>query len=700
MVLNKSNLEKTIGYSWHLAAVVSITVALIIVLSDVLAVLVYEVAKASTFPQLLTPVALKLIIITTFYWCIFLLCYPVTRVFRLNPKAMSFTLGVLIIISYRLYSIYSQMSFGSFPVDLSGLVVLSWAVGTVAISVAGTYFWAKFLCRSHKGFSVGAICLAIPFILAETIVALWLAKYMFEPLLHQRALLKSKLFSMPSLVTCLGYLFSMVGVVFIFVRSRHTNIPKRLLQGFTLLIFIISASIIVRNLGRPEIPLPDEGIKHSQRHVFLIVVDTLRTDALSCYGGTRISTPNIDHFAKDCILFENAYAPGPWTSPSMASIMTGLSVMVHKTVGARATVPDELQTLAERMKKTGYLTWAIGKNIVLRRRNFEQGFTGFDMYPRRTDQSLCGIILTKLFPKHFSGDASTEDLTDKAINWLNVCSDQGFLLWLHYYDPHIPYEPPEQFLPARQPSPKIGKRFGDIVNVRAGFLMFSAEEKDWIRTLYDSEVRYVDENIGRLLNHLKKLNIYDDALIILTSDHGDEFWEHNGFEHGHTLYNELIRVPLMIKLPGVTTGGRITHMVSLVSVMPTILDLCNIEYNPEYLSSRSLQPLWTRQINEQIPVVSTGPKLYEDKVAVIFDRMKYILAPLSGREELYDLSQDPMEKISLAASDKVSLQKGRYLLQEHNKTAQALRMHYMVEDKQVYLDKNTMEQLKTLGYVK
>ena len=121
---------------------------------------------------------------------------------------------------------------------------------------------------------------------------------------------------------------------------------------------------------------------------------------------------------------------------------------------------------------------------------------------------------------------------------------------MHYYDPHQPLEPPLEYMGNAKAPAGMGRRFKDKINVRAGMLKLSAEQREWVRKLYDDEVRYVDENVGRLLGHLRETGQYDDALIIVASDHGEEFWEHDGFEHGHTLYNEVLRVPLMIKLPG------------------------------------------------------------------------------------------------------------------------------------------------------
>ena len=690
---------------WHLALTISLFLSLFISLSDALGILPYELAKTSTFWLLLKPLAGKITIIAAAYWLIWLLVVPLLgRVLKLDVSALSFALAAFIAVLYRLYSLHIRIGFGSFPSDIRKPIVISGVALTVVVFSVGSYFLARFLSKLRWGSVVGAICLAILFILAETAVAMWLNKCMLEPLLSHRELLREKLFSLPVLLTNAGYLLCIAATVFIFIRMHRRSLPVRLLQGFTLVVFISSMMVVSGVLGKPNMRQPAVPVEHPIRHVILIVIDTLRADTVSCYGGSRVSTPNIDRLAADGILFERAYAPAPWTAPSMGSVLTGLSPFVHKTTTYKSNLPNALPTLAERMRRAGYLTWAVGTNLILRRRNFEQGFVGFEFFPKRKDHTPCGRILESLFPRKFASEASTRDLTDISIDWLDCNCGRDFFMWLHYFDPHEPYEPPDEFLAGRKLIAGIGKRFGDKVNVRAGLRILSQQQREAVRTLYDCEVLYVDKNVGRLLDYLKKLNIYDQSLIILTSDHGEEFWEHDGYEHGHTLYNELLHVPLIIKLPAMTSKGRIKRPVSLEGITPTVMEICGVGYNPGYLSGDSLVPIWSAesQIDQENLLFSTGLLFYEEKESVIFGGMKYIKSLVSGSEELYDLTSDYGETTCLVQNrtraDEV--EKARELLRQYRKKVQVLRQHYLIEAEQTHIDRDTMEQLRSLGYVK
>ncbi len=239
-------------------------------------------------------------------------------------------------------------------------------------------------------------------------------------------------------------------------------------------------------------------------------------------------------------------------------------------------------------------------------------------------------------------------------------------------------------------------------DIRGGYLVPSPAEREWIRTLYDAEVRYVDDNLGQLFDVLKNLGIYHGSLIILTSDHGEEFWEHGGFEHGHSLYDELIRVPLIVKLPQSTSKQEITSAVTTASIMPTILDLCQIEYRGDFLSFPSLVPLWESNPGsyQEAPIVSTGLRYYENRESILFDGLKYIRFLMTNREELYDLANDPGEQNSVATALPGEVVRARKLLNEHNNRVKELRdLLGLPAEQQIELDQETIRRLKALGYI-
>jgi len=384
--------------------------------------------------------------------------------------------------------------------------------------------------------------------------------------------------------------------------------------------------------------------------------------------------------------------------------MTGLSPSVHMTIRRGSKLQDRLLTLAEYMLDAGYFTAAIGSNPGLSSwRNISQGFIEYNFFPKPLISSSFGArILGRLLPKQFRSEASTHDLTELACSWLKENHNKDFFLWLHYFDPHLPYAPPPDFIKKSAPPPAIGTSFSKMKDVRGGYFVPSLAEREWIRELYRSEVRYVDKSFGTLLDTLKRLELYDESLIIFTSDHGEEFWEHGGFEHGHTLYNEVLWVPLMIKLPLSASRGEIDKLVTTESIMPTILDICRIDYDSNYLSARSLSTLWEMNPNvfEEKPIVSTGVIYYEDRESVLFEGLKYIRSLLTNHEELYDLARDHKEQTCNLSSFTDKVQRARSILREHSERAKRLREHFgIINTEEVRLDNETIRKLKSLGYI-
>jgi arylsulfatase A-like enzyme len=226
------------------------------------------------------------------------------------------------------------------------------------------------------------------------------------------------------------------------------------------------------------------------------------------------------------------------------------------------------------------------------------------------------------------------------------------------------------------------------------------EERKWIRTLYDREVRYVDEGIGALLAELEAARAYEDALIVLTSDHGEEFWEHDGFEHGHSLYNEVLQVPLVVKGPDVPRGRWVEHPVSTQDVMGTVLDLCG-GCGAAPRSSASLRPLWQGGAAPSRPLVSTGMLYYDERLALFFGEYKYLRNVVTGNEELYHLVSDFEERRSLVQAGGEALESARRIASAELEAARLLRRELGLPDEAEAqsLDSATVEQLRSLGYV-
>ncbi|UCE59962.1 MAG: sulfatase [Phycisphaerales bacterium] len=450
-------------------------------------------------------------------------------------------------------------------------------------------------------------------------------------------------------------------------------------------------------------PVSGRG-KHPVRHVILLTVDALRYNALSCNDPQAQPTPNFDALAADGVVFDSARASAPWTLTSFASIMTGVSPTVHEALRPESKVPEEFFTLAERMHDAGYSTAAIGSNPVLRARTrLSQGFDEYEIYPKPDISMLGGKVLSAIDSPVHRTEASTEDLTRLTISWLERNAHKDFFLWLHYFDPHAPYDLPEHLLPDPPDGALLDPKgkYGEAV--RSGWMVPTSAERSWFKSHYAAEVGYVDQNLGVLVSKLKEFGIYDDALIVLTSDHGEEFWEHESFEHGHTIYDELLRVPLMVKLPAVQRHARVTDKVTLESIAPTILTLCAVDYESTQLPAPTLPALSTIADSRiaDLPIVSTGLACFENRTSVVFDNFKYIRWDVSKREELFDLESDPGERYSVSSAYPEAITRGRQLFQAHMTHSDLLKKELGLSDAETAtIDPKGMLNLKSLGYIR
>lgn len=444
------------------------------------------------------------------------------------------------------------------------------------------------------------------------------------------------------------------------------------------------------------------------QHVILITVDTLRSDMIGAEHDGAAPTPAIDALFADSTVFTGARAAAPWTKPSVASILTGLSPLVHGATHRTRILPPEVHTLAEHMQDAGYTTIGVGLNVHLEPVfRFQQGFDEY-WFPARNDWgvSLGARILEYLdghrWPEIFP---TTTAIADRAIERLASRTDEPVFLWIHILDPHWPYHPPEGFVPPRSPDSRIADRWGEhdtVTNVQAGSTKLGAADQERVRDLYRGEIAYVDTNLARLIDFLKSAGIYDDALIAFTSDHGEEFWEHGGFEHGHTMFDEVLRVPLAFKLPGGTLKTRFDAIVTNESLTPTLLDLVGQPNTKNAFTSPSLAPYLDPTLEEPAPapIFSAATYYHGEKRAVIFDGLKAVLELDTGRMQLYELATDPQEMSSLTAARPEDVKRAAELLGARVEAANALREAIgLDEDQTVDAGDAIKRALDKLGYL-
>lgn len=392
------------------------------------------------------------------------------------------------------------------------------------------------------------------------------------------------------------------------------------------------------------------------QHVVLISIDTCRADHLSCYGNCRITTPHIDQLAGEGILFENVISPAPMTLPSHSSLLSGTNPPYHgiHTNYDHRLGPSNVM-LAELLRERGFLTCGIVSAYVLDARfGMDQGFDNYD--DQIEQDRATGYINER------SGDASARI----AVDWLDEHQVERFFLFLHLFDPHAPYAPPEPF----------ASRFAEHP--------------------YDGEIAFVDQCIGQVVEKLKTLGLYDSTLIIITSDHGESLGEHGERTHSYFIYDSTIRVPLICKLPGQQRPKRIEEVVGLIDIFPTICSLLNIEPPPQVVGEdlsvcfgrRGLPRRERYQYCESFTPRNYGANVL---LGLTDARWKFIQ---TTRPELYNLAEDPKESRNLLDS------MGEQTMRMDRRLQEMLQQQIREDSKSaVKLDDEAIRRLESIGYV-
>lgn len=383
-------------------------------------------------------------------------------------------------------------------------------------------------------------------------------------------------------------------------------------------------------------------------NLVVITIDTLRADHLSCYGYPKPTSPRIDDLAAKGVLFEKTFSPEPQTLPSHTSIFTGMHPRHHKSITHESQVDDKLVTLAEILKSRGYKTAAfISSHALDSKYNLTQGF---DTYWEI--QKEYGLAVRQ--NSHARGIDLT---TDAVLSWLKDHQGDRFFLWVHWFHPHRPYIPPEEYRsrfagPYRE---NVGSAPDFIMKVWREKIHLPQEDVDYLRGCYDGEIAFTDYQVGRLLDELGSLGLMGNTIIVLTSDHGEILYEHEYyFGHDIGLYDECLWVPLVFYGPGIIGEHvRIGEPVESVDIMPTLLDLLELE-KPQGMDGKSLLPLIaggkrqspTYFFSETFPF----PEKEQPRHAVRIQNAKLIWKETKTGEiekQFFDLSKDPAESINV-----------------------------------------------------
>jgi arylsulfatase A-like enzyme len=424
------------------------------------------------------------------------------------------------------------------------------------------------------------------------------------------------------------------------------------------------------------------------KNVVLVSIDSLRADHLHCYGYQRPTSPTLDRLAAEGARFATAYSVSAWTLPSHATMLTGLYPFSHGAIEPNRRISSNAPTLATELRRTGFATAGFVSYEFLRRR---YGFdVGFDLYDDFT---------TDLDTEAAERTARTGPLLNRQIvPWLEAHRGRPFLLFVHYFDVHWDYDPPPPYdtmFDADYEGPNL-RPFLDNPAIHPGMPKRHLEH---MIALYDGEIRFTDDVVREVVESLERWGLADDTLLIVTADHGDEFFEHGDVGHNKTLYDEVTRIPLIIRWPrGIAGGRRIDTPVSLVDLAPTVYELLGLD-PPPGLEGTSLVPLLVGGERPGRPIYAhlSTRKRRHDVAMVRAGSTKYLQHLGMPRAELYDVAVDPHEKRNrFSAADERPLRDSLLAWLQQEWTAYR---HLPREEHQIVVDDHNTAKLRALGYV-
>ena len=390
-------------------------------------------------------------------------------------------------------------------------------------------------------------------------------------------------------------------------RSSSPATPAR--RAAVLTLAVGSCLMIVGGCERRTQPHAG-GPPATQPNILLISVDTLRPDHLHCYGYARDTSPNIDRLAAEGALFENVISSTSWTLPAHAALFTGLADTVHGCVDTDRRLEDSRHTLAERLRESGYATVGFFSGPYLHPVfGLSQGFDEYidcTSYPELSERVIerKGTVDGHQIETRAHSDITNPRVYQQVRDWLDAGPPQPFFMFIHMWDVHFDFIPPppydEMFDPDYQGS-VTGERF--LFNAAINTLM-PKRDLEHVIALYDGEIAWTDMHIGKILDDLDSLGLRESTLVALVSDHGTEFFEHELKGHRQSLYDEVIRIPLIVRYPRrVPQGQRYSEQVRIIDVLPTLLELVGAGAPPDTMG-QSLVPLFE------------GGKLKRDNLAI------------------------------------------------------------------------------------
>lgn len=499
-----------------------------------------------------------------------------------------------------------------------------------------------------------------------------------------------------------------------------------------LLLFPVVFALLVISFFLKQEPLvqtqnsQSSPLATNRPNVILIVMDTVRADHLSLYGYPLDTSPNLKLLSKAATFYTQAIASSDMTLPTHASIFTGVYAKKHRAhlyqayFGLGRPLADKFTTLAEILSQNGYSTLGIVANhgYVSEPFGLAQGFQYFDQrspipffrnpafyYLRQSVSKIAsGFASPSYYDKAYRSAEEINNVTFSVLDEIRI-SDKPFFLFINYMDAHWPYIPPTPFdhlSPGKDPEFRTEHYIGLTVEVMKLERKVTEKERNHLISQYDGGIAYLDSQIGNLISRLKQLNLFENSLLIITSDHGESFGRRNFLGHIVSVYQDQIHVPLIIKYPNTNQAATFQDLVSVVDLMPTVLDVLGYPtsgnlHGSSLLkhSSESARPVIAESYQGSY-LWNLHPRFHRIERAIFSGPYKFIVST-AGKQEIYDLSEDPNENIDLYETGNQISKKLEAKLNKWIKSAESVTTEPAPASK---LDRETINRLKSLGYLK
>jgi arylsulfatase A-like enzyme len=504
------------------------------------------------------------------------------------------------------------------------------ASAVLALAMAGLARWGR------RPLWIGIVCLGL----------LWIAGLVALAFPFRDTALVLHRFSSHALTRTLIGSIALASLLLLAVRSADAHRGAKASGGLRMVMAVLAAvSAGLMLILWVLLPRLSAARASGRPSVIFVSLDTLRADRVGVLGYTRPLTPFLDGIAKDGMIFEQAMSAAPWTLPSHASLFASrLPFDQSRHWDWNREVPLRQTLLAERLREAGYRTAAFtGGGYVSTQCGFGQGFEIYEDHDEIVEQG-------------------PEMIVAGALAWARAVRNAPFFLFVHTYEPHFPYVHADFANPADAGRLPPVVSYKEVDAIHRGDLILTEAERRYVKDLYDGDVAHADRAIGTLLQTLRQEGILDRALVVVLSDHGEELWDREaGYspDHGSSLYQELVHVPLVVRWPGRVPGGtRIRTPVSLIDLAPTVLELTGLPADPAH-QGRSLAR--TMQTGEEPPprpilaeAIEFGPDRFmlregDLKIILTPDPDRFNLVPIRARTlEVFDLAADPMERHDLS----------------------------------------------------